>query len=134
MRYGNGADADGFHDPADSNAASYSDHPVNHIEPEDESAVWIDFKAWGNLQARIYAWRSQAQNVVNWGYRGWVEVYVMRPDLIQGQTLEMFGNETNVTRQAINKLVQEFRALTGIRGRNMRSNETRLKCQSSHLR
>lgn len=124
----------GFHDPADSNEASYEAHPQDILEPieDDPSAVWIDFKAFGNVQARIYAWRSLAQDVVGWGYRGWVEVYVMRPDLIQGQTLEMFGDETSVTRQAINKLVLEFRSLTGMRGRNMRSDETRLKCQKSH--
>lgn len=125
----------GFHDPADLNEASYSSHPMEEMEPlEDKDTVWIDFKAFGNLQARIYAWKSLSRDIVGWGYRGWVEVYVMRPDLIQGQTLEMFGDETNVTRQAINKLVLEFRSLTGMRGRNMRSNETRLRCQKAHQR
>jgi hypothetical protein len=128
MRYGN--DTDGFHDPADSSAASYSTHPVDQMEPLEES---IDFRAFGSFLARVYVWVSEARDIVGMGKRQWVQLYVLRPDLIRGQTMDQFGALDSTSRQGMDKLVQEFRATFGIRGRNMRSDETRLKCQQSHL-
>lgn len=120
-----------FHDPAESNGASYSHHPMDDMEPEPES---VDFRAFGNFLARIYVWVSEARDIVGMGKRQWVQLYVLRPDLIRGQTMDQFGAQDNATRQGMDKLVQEFRATFGIKGRNMRSDETRLKCQNSHLK
>lgn len=137
-----GQESERFFDPADSSAASYGshnpdkgEHPINNFEPlEDPSAVHIDFKVYGTLLSRIYVWVSEAKDIVAMGKRQWVQLYIIRPDLIKGQTLDQFGAEDSVTRQGMNKLVQEFRATFGIRGRNMRSDETRLQCQKSHQR
>lgn len=121
----------GFHDPADSSEASYVEHPVDEIEPMKEC---VDFRAFGNFLARVYVWVSEARDIIGLGKRQWVQLYVLRPDLIKGQTMEQFGALDSTTRQGMDKLVQEFRATFKIKGRNMRSDETRLKCQKSQLK
>ncbi len=131
----NGTGSDGFFDPADSSAASYNSHPVDELEPlDDPSAIHVDFKLYGNILSRVYVWVAEARDLVALGKRQWVQLYVLRPDLIKGQTLDQFGALDSVSRQGMDKLVQEFRATFGIRGRNMRSDETRLQCQKSHQR
>lgn len=120
-----------FYDPADSNAASYSHHPVDDLEP---SVSDRDLQAVGFALAKILVWCAEAKTIVALGQRFWVFLYIVRPDLINGQTLEQFGSFNNVTRQAMDKLVQQFQDNVGMKGRNMRSSETRLQCQKSHLR
>ncbi len=83
MRYGN--DTEGFHDPEDSSAASYESHPVEQIEP---SAAKDDLEALGRILAPILVWAAEARTLVGLGQRLWVLIYVIRPDLIAGETLD----------------------------------------------
>lgn len=119
-----------FADPADSSAASYQLHPVDEIEPTPEET---DLESVGRSLAKILVWCAESKSIVGLGQRLWVFLYVVRPDLIEGQTLDQFGALDNKTRQAVDKVVQEFQDNFNTKGRNMRSTETRLACQKSHL-
>ena len=120
-----------FQDVAESVNASYRYHPIEDIEPATESH---DLQAVGESLSKILVWAAEAKSIVALGQRLWVFLYVVRPDLIEGQTLDQFGSQSNQTRQAIDKVVQEFQDNFNIKGRNMRSEETRLACQKSHLK
>jgi len=120
---------DEFKDPADN--AFYRHHPQDDIEPIPESE---DIEAVGRALSKILVWASEAKSIVALGQRLWVFLYVVRPDLIEGQTLDQFGSQSNQTRQAVDKVVQEFQDNFNIKGRNMRSTETRLKCQEAQLK
>lgn len=120
-----------FKDPADSAAASYQSHPVDDMEPESDSE---DLQAVGRALSKVLVWSAEAKSIVALGQRLWVFLYVVRPDLIEGQTLDQFGSQSNKTRQAVDKVVQEFQDNFNIKGRNMRSTETRLACQNAHLK
>lgn len=121
---------EGFSDVANSSDASYSHHPMEDMEPQVEQ---IDFRAFGNFMARVYVWVSESKDLVGLGKRQWVQLYVLRPDLIAGQTLDQFGSLDNVTRQGMDKLVQEFQDTFHIKGRNQRTTETRIQCQRAQL-
>ena len=118
-----------FNDPADSNEASYRHHPMDDIEPEQSSQM----DELGKALAPILVWTAQSKSIVQMGQRFWVFLYVIRPDLTNGQTLEQFGSFDNKTRQFMDKLVVEFCDNFHIKGRNTRNEETRLECQKSHL-
>lgn len=124
-------DAGGFSDIANSSAASYYSHPIDEIEPIERNQ---DLEALGRALAPVLVWCAEAKSLVSMGQRMWVFLYVVRPDLINGQTLDQFGSMDNKTRQAIDKIVQNFQGTFNIKGRNMRSSETRLACQKSHLK
>lgn len=69
------------------------------------------------------------------GHRTLAALYVMRPDLIDGIPLESLGQYSGVTRQALSKLVTEFRdCFGGVRNRAMKSDETRARCRSARRR
>lgn len=121
-----------FHDAADKPEASYELHPVEQMEPMEE--IQVDILVVGNFMAKVYAWVAEGSgDLIQLGKRQWVQLYVLRPDLIQGQTLDSFGGQDGKTRQAMDKLVQDFQRTFHIKARNTRSNETRLNSQRAHL-
>ena len=48
------------------------------------------------------------------GLRTSVALYCVRPDLINGETLEQIGEQTGRTRQWVHKLTESFHATTGL--------------------
>jgi hypothetical protein len=79
-------------------------------------------------------WVSRGKSLSQWGQRLLAALYVMRPAAIEDATLETIGAHQNKTRQAIDKLVQDFRdTFQGIKSAAMRSDETRIKCKHAQL-
>ncbi len=123
---------DTFRDPASSNEASYFRHPMEDIEPEITRDQEIALVAEGF--ARVLRWASRANSLVQMGQRMYVMLYILRPALIHGMTLEDIGRESRVTRQAIDKLVIDFRdTFQGSQNHVMKSEEARRKCKKAQL-
>ena len=120
-----------FADLADSRLACYSRHPVEDIEPEPTRSDEI--AAAAELLQRVMAWAADARSIVQMGQRMYVMLYVLRPSLIEAMTLEQIGEQSQVTRQAIDKLVISFRDTFDIQSRPMKSNNTRNRCRQAQL-
>jgi len=66
------------------------------------------------------------------GHRTLAALYVLRPDLLEGVALEEIGGGCGITRQALSKLVSDFRdCFGGVRNRAMKSDETRARCRGA---
>lgn len=63
---------------------------------------------------RLLLWMADARTLRERGVRATVALYCIRPDLINGATLEDIGERAGCTRQAVFKLVDSFRLTTGI--------------------
>lgn len=63
---------------------------------------------------RLLLWTADAPTLEDRGLRVSVALYVVRPDLINGETLEQIGEQTGRTRQWVHKLTDSFRAATGL--------------------
>jgi hypothetical protein len=117
-------------DPSTWNNASYEHHPMDDMEPISEK----DLAEVGRSLSKILVWMAEPRSIVGYGQRLWVFLYSVRPDLIEGQTLDDFGKLNNATRQAMDKVVQQFQDNFGVKGRNTKRSETRIQCQQSHLK
>jgi len=62
---------------------------------------------------RILAYLTQTRTLNGMGKRCWAMAYVLRPDLLDGQTLEDIGRQNGVTKQSIEHYVREFRMTFG---------------------
>jgi hypothetical protein len=56
---------------------------------------------------------ADAPTLEDRGLRTSVALYCVRPDLLDGATLEQIGEQTGRTRQHVHNLVESFRAATG---------------------
>lgn len=63
---------------------------------------------------RFLLWMNDAPTTMDRGLRGTVALYCVRPDLMDGATLEKIGEEADRTRQYIHKLAEDFRQTLGI--------------------
>lgn len=63
---------------------------------------------------RLLIWMADAPTLADRGLRTSVALYCIRPDLIDGQTLEQIGARAGHTRQAMHKLADSFRGTTGL--------------------
>jgi hypothetical protein len=63
---------------------------------------------------RLLIWMSDGPTLDDRGLRATVALYCVRPDLIRGATLEQIGDWSGRTRQAVYKLADDFRLITGI--------------------
>ena len=82
---------------------------------------------------RVLVWLSEGNSTVEIGQKCLACLYVLRPDLIGGATLEQIGRQSSVTRAAIDKHVNEFRDTFGVMGFNNRSENTRSRCHKAQL-
>jgi hypothetical protein len=83
---------------------------------------------------RVLEWARRGGSVSQVGNRVMAMAYVMLPNAIQAMSLQAIGNMTNKTRQAVDKIVQDFRdTFGGIRSRNMRDDKNRLICRFAQL-
>jgi hypothetical protein len=62
---------------------------------------------------RLLLWMADAATLEDRGLRTSVALYCVRPDLIDGATLENIGNRTGRTRQWVHMLAEDFRTSTG---------------------
>lgn len=58
---------------------------------------------------RLLVWMADAPTLEDRGLRASVALYCLRPDLIEGATLEKIGDATGRTRQAVFNLARDFR-------------------------
>jgi len=63
---------------------------------------------------RVLIWMADAPTLADRGLRTSVALYCIRPDLIDGQTLEQIGTRAGRTRQAVHKLADSFRCTIGL--------------------
>lgn len=62
---------------------------------------------------RLLIWMADAPTLEDRGLRTSVALYCVRPDLIDGATLERIGDMAGRSRQAVHKLTGSFRLTTG---------------------
>lgn len=63
---------------------------------------------------RLLIWIADAKTVDARGLRATIALYCVRPDLLNGITMEEIGDQVGVTRQAVYKLAEDFRQTTGL--------------------
>ena len=87
------------------------------------------------LAGPVLEWISRGSSLSQWGQRFLAAIYVVSPGLIQAPTLARIGAQNNKTRQAVDKLVQDFRdTFGGIKSRAMRPEQNRITCRNAQLR
>lgn len=108
---------------------SYWSHPVEEMEPIlNDNEMGAVAERFG----RVLEWASRGSSLVAMGQRMYVMLYILRPALINGMTLEQIGNQNAVTRQMVDKLICDFRdTFGGIQTRNERSERTRARCRKT---
>jgi hypothetical protein len=63
---------------------------------------------------RLLIWMADGRTLEDRGLRARVALYCIRPDLIDGATLDRIGVLAECSRQAVQKLASEFRQTTGL--------------------
>ena len=63
---------------------------------------------------RLLIWMADGRTLEERGLRACVALYCIRPDLIDGATLDRIGALAECSRQAVHKLASEFRQTTGL--------------------
>ena len=65
--------------------------------------------------SQLLIWVSSAPSLEDRGLRATVVLFCVRPDLIEGATLEQIGQSSGRTKQHIHNLVRSFRRATGLK-------------------
>jgi hypothetical protein len=94
-------------------------HPMKN-QSDSFFAEPIDPRVEARAQAlevacRLLIWMADAPTLEDRGLRTSVALYCIRPDLIEGATLERIGDLAGRSRQAVHKLAGSFRIATGLR-------------------
>lgn len=63
---------------------------------------------------RLLVWMADGRTLNDRGLRACVALYCVRPDLIDGTTLDEIGVLAGCSRQAVHKLATAFRDTTGL--------------------
>jgi hypothetical protein len=63
---------------------------------------------------RLLIWMADGRTLDDRGLRASIALYCVRPDLIDGTTLEQIGTLAGCSRQAVHKLASAFRQTTGM--------------------
>ncbi|MDR3406361.1 MAG: hypothetical protein P4L99_28005 [Chthoniobacter sp.] len=89
----------------------------------------------GPTSGRLMEWVRRGGSFSQLGQRVLAMAYVMKPLAIGSASLEAIGRWRNNSRQAVDKMVQDFRdSFGGARSRNMRDDDNRLTCKFAQLR
>ena len=62
----------------------------------------------------LLIWMADGKTLQERGLRASVALYCIRPDLVNGATLDQIGAQAGCTRQAVHKLARAFRGVTGL--------------------
>ena len=68
----------------------------------------------GDVICRWLVWMADGRTLQERGLRASIALYCIRPDLIDGTTLEQIGTLAGCSRQAVHKLAFAFRQTTGM--------------------
>jgi hypothetical protein len=64
---------------------------------------------------RLLLWMADGATLEDRGLRSSVALYCVRPDLVDGRTLEQIGALSGRTKQTVHKLADSFRLTTGLK-------------------
>ncbi len=78
------------------------------IDPRHEARVLA-----AEAMCHLLIWMADAPSLEDRGLRASVALYCVRPDLVDGETLALIGDESDRTRQHVHKLAESFRLTTG---------------------
>lgn len=84
------------------------EHPSEIVERDGELERLMELAA---RLSRIWQWVSEGHDGGTMDMRIWSVLYVMRPDLLKGQTMRNYARERRVVPSRVHSLVQEFRDL-----------------------
>ena len=62
----------------------------------------------------LLLWMADGRTVAERGLRASVALYCIRPDLVDSVTLDQIGAQAGCSRQAVHKLANSFRSVTGL--------------------
>lgn len=85
---------------------SFFDNPVDPRVEAREVAV--------EVIRRLLVWIAEGSSLEERGLRTSVALFCVRPDLIDGATLEQIGDLSGRSRQAVHKLAANFRLTIGL--------------------
>jgi hypothetical protein len=89
----------------------------------------------GEAYGAVWAWLREAQSIAQLGVRCLAMAYVISSQGAEGVTLEQIGAGNGTTRQAVDRIAQNFRdTFHGMRSRTMRSEENRKRCRIAQLK
>ena len=94
-------------------------HPVmstttNSFFSEPRSPQQIGLEMATEVAIRLLIWMADGRTLHERGLRTSVAIYCIRPDLLEGATLEQIGMLAGCSRQAVHKLAGAFRQTTGM--------------------
>lgn len=81
----------------------------------------------GNALGGLLVWLLEAKTLSAVGFRARILTHKLRPDLIDGMTLEQIAAETGHGRSYAHKLSKALSATLGVKGMHDRSEEARKK-------
>lgn len=93
-------------------AATNRETEAFFVEPTD-----LRREAWAlaaEALCRLLIWMADGRTLENRGLRACVALYCIRPDLVDGTTLEQVGALAGCSRQAVHKLAISFRRTMGL--------------------
>ena len=91
---------------SDGNTGSFFFEP---IDPREEARAQT-IEAF----TRLLIWFAEGANVTQRGIRTTVALYCVRPDLINGMTLEQIGEMGGIGGKAVFSIAKDFRASMGL--------------------
>lgn len=94
---------------AESMAQSQVKQPAT--QPRNDAAI-------AAALGRIFAWMIDAKHVSAIGQRAMVAAYVLRPDLVDGATLDKIAKAAGQGRSAVHKLKKDFQEMFGVSCKN----------------
>lgn len=119
-------------DPAEWASASYAEHPVDVLEPEEDFPNVYREVALKHLSVSYItdSFMSQQKN----GVRGWIVVsIVLGYPSTQGRTLTSIASEIGVTKQALSRSCTHFSRMLGLEPTlGMKSIAARIAYQRCH--
>ncbi len=92
--------------PVSTDAESFFLEPV---DPRQEAMAMAS-----EVVRRLLIWMADGRSLEERGLRASVALYCIRPDLIDGATLEQIGAQAGRSRQMVHKLANAFRETTGL--------------------
>jgi hypothetical protein len=110
-------------DPISENQVGVSSEQMRHptintqaesffIEPTDPRHEALAMAA--DVICRLLIWMADGRTLEERGLRACVALYCIRPDLIDGMTLDGIGALAGCSRQGVHKLAIAFRQTTGL--------------------